>query len=89
MGGSVVGIAYQLEKRSSGTSPTTRMFFKVLFIPTGFVAMYAVLEQGWTVFLLAVAFLAVTATLFVSSSRITGPHEESAGDLEKKMKDCC
>jgi len=89
MGGSAVGSAYQLEKRSSRASPTTRMFFKVLFIPAGFIAAYAALEQWWTVLLSATAFLAVVAMWFVSSGRATSSHEETIGDIEKKMEDCC
>ncbi|OGG64283.1 hypothetical protein A3C94_00495 [Candidatus Kaiserbacteria bacterium RIFCSPHIGHO2_02_FULL_55_17] len=89
MGGSVVGIAYQLEKRYRGLSSGARTLFKVLFIPIGFIAAYAVLEQEWTVFLSAIAFLAVLTTWFVSLSRTAGPRKEAIGDIEKKMKDCC
>ena len=89
MGGSVVGIAYQLEKRNSGSPPGTRMLFKVLFIPTGFVAAYAVLEQWWAVFLLALVLLVAVSFWLLSYRSLAGPREETAGNIEKNLKDCC
>jgi hypothetical protein len=65
------------------------MLWKTLFIPTGFVAAYAVLEQWWVTLLFAVAFLAAITIWFVSPSRASGSREGVAGDIEKKMKDCC
>lgn len=90
MGGSVVGIAYQLEKRSRGLSPGTLMLFKVFFMPAGFVAAYAVLEQLWMAFLFAAAFLFLVSLAFLSArSSTAGSREKTAGDIEKKMEDCC
>jgi len=45
MGGSVVGIAYQLEKRLSAGSAgwRTPLLWKILFIPIGFAAVYSLL----------------------------------------------
>jgi len=89
MGGSVVGIAYQLEKKLRGSSADMLLLWKVFFIPIGFAAAYAVLEQWWTTFLFAFAFLAALSMWFFSSHSMTGPHEETIGDIEKKMEDCC
>ncbi len=100
MGGSVVGIAYQLaplearpltglEKKSGGSSLGARLLFKALFIPTGFVAAYAVLAQWWAAFLVAAALLAALALWLVSLRGAAGPREETVGNIEKKMKDCC
>lgn len=89
MGGSVVGTTYQLEKKFNGQSQGARMFWKVLFMPAGFVAVYAVLEQLWTVLLLAVVFLVVVATWFLFARSKPDSGEQTTGDLEKKMKDCC
>lgn len=83
MGGSVVGIAYQLEKKFSGLPAGKMLLWKILFVPAGFVAAYAVLEQLWTVLLLAIAFL------FLLSIALLSSRAESTSGLEKKMKDCC
>ena len=83
MGGSVVGIAYQLEKKFYGAPAGAPMLWKAFFIPAGFVAAYAVLEQRWVMFLLAMAFL------FLISLALLFPRGESADNIEKKMKDCC
>ena len=100
MGGSVVGIAYQLAplearpltglgKRSLNMSAERLLLWKVLFIPAGFVAAYSLLAQLWTALLFAAAFLILVSFLFLSESGKTAPRGESAGDIEKKMKDCC
>ncbi|MDO8593715.1 MAG: hypothetical protein Q7R59_02375 [bacterium] len=79
MGGSVVGVTYQLEKKLDKPS----LLWKVLFIPAGFIAAYALLEQLWIVFFLAIGFLLLTSLAFLSS------HSEASRDTEKKMEDCC
>src|SRR3989344_1060840 len=100
MGGSVVGIMYQLaplearpltglEKRSRNMSAERLLLWKVLFIPARFVAAYSLLAQLWTALLFAAAFLLLVSFLFLSRSGKTAPRGESAGDIEKKMKDCC
>lgn len=83
MGGSVVGIMYQLEKKFHDQSANALLFWKALFIPAGFVAAYAVLGQLWVVFLFAMTFL------FLISLALLSSRGESVGDIEKKMKDCC
>lgn len=89
MGGSVVGVAYQLEKRFSDVLPATRLLWKVFFMPVGFVAMYAVLEGQWIVFVSSAAFLAAISARLIFPRRQAGLHEESIEALEKSMKDCC
>ncbi len=89
MGGSVVGIAYQLEKKFRNQSAGRLLLFKVFFIPAGFVAAYAVLEQLWVALLVAIVFLFALSCLLSSSSSTAGSREETVGDIEKKMKDCC
>lgn len=83
MGGSVVGVAYQLEKKLHGSSAGAPLLWKALFIPAGFVAAYGVLEQLWTAVLLALAFM------FLISITLVPSRGESASGLEKKMEDCC
>ena len=83
MGGSAVGVAYQLEKKLGRLSANTRLLWKTFFIPAGFVVAYAVLEQSWTVVLLALVFM------FLISLAPLPSRGESARALEKKMEDCC
>ena len=89
MGGSIVGIAYQLEKKAGNVSAGKLLLWKVLFIPAGFIAAYGVLEGWWIAFLAALAFLLAVSTLFLRSSGGTKMRDETVGDIEKKMKDCC
>jgi peptidoglycan/LPS O-acetylase OafA/YrhL len=86
MGGSVVGIAYQLEKKSKSSSAGTTLLWKALFIPAGFIAAYAVLEQVWTAFLVAAVFLLLVSLILLPKA---GARVEANGELEKKMEDCC
>ena len=86
MGGSVVGVAYQLEKKIVNSS----VLFKSLFIPAGFIAAYGMLEQLWTEFVIAVAFLSLLSFAFLRpSSTGTNQRTEKQDDIEKKMKSCC
>ncbi len=91
MGGSVVGIAYQLEKklRASGAGWQTPLLWKTLFIPAGFIAAYGILAQQWIAFLAALVFLLPASFLFLFSGKKPGSHKEAVKELEKKMKDCC
>jgi hypothetical protein len=86
MGGSVVGVAYQFEKKFSNSSAKAMLFWKTLFIPAGFVAAYGVLEQLWIVFLITTVFLFSVSLLFVNKA---SSRNRISGDLEKKMENCC
>lgn len=91
MGGSVVGIAYQIEKRlPSNRSP---LLWKTLFIPTGFIAVYSVISSWWLVFIVLAAFLIVLALVFTEqekSNKATATTQNpKVEELEKKMKNCC
>lgn len=94
MGGSVVGIAYQVEKKlPAGSSP---LFWKTLFIPAGFAGVYGVLAGSW---LLAAGAFAAAAVIVIVFSREKGNLSMSLGEhagtaervaeLEEKMKQCC
>ena len=87
LGGSVVGIAYQLEKRLAGArSP---LAWKTLFIPTGFVAAYSLALASWAVLAAALLVLVLLAAYFLWP-RATAPTSSAAvQDLESKMKNCC
>ncbi|MBI4088985.1 hypothetical protein HY415_02725 [Candidatus Kaiserbacteria bacterium] len=85
MGGSVVGIAYQLEKKFG-----VRTLWKVFFIPVGFIAAYAILKEWWAAFLLAVAFLAaISARLLPAKDSTADSRKEATADIKKKMENCC
>ncbi|MDO8552289.1 MAG: hypothetical protein Q7S01_02025 [bacterium] len=87
MGGSVVGIAYQMEKMLAGSSQQSRLLLKILFIPAGFVAAYGILAELWAAAFLALAFLVLVSFLFLSSR--VKPREGTVAEIEQKMKDCC
>lgn len=88
MGGSVVGIAYQLEKRFSAVSPDTRMVWKILFMPAGFIAMYAVIEELWAVLIAALVFLvALSAALAFRDGALRRGGKADA--LGRAMEECC
>ncbi|MBI2453940.1 hypothetical protein HYV58_02045 [Candidatus Peregrinibacteria bacterium] len=89
MGGSVVGVMYQAEKRAQGR--TISPFYKLLFIVAGFAAAYAYLEYLWTPFLIALAaWLGMAYVFFRPSSAETSEKEKArAKELEEKMKKCC
>ncbi|OGG78512.1 hypothetical protein A3A36_00430 [Candidatus Kaiserbacteria bacterium RIFCSPLOWO2_01_FULL_52_12b] len=86
MGGSVVGIAYQLEKKFRDLPVGKILLWKILFIPGGLVAAYSILEQLPAVFLIAVVFLLLVSLLLLSNAN---KRSETVIGLEKEMKDCC
>ncbi len=100
MGGSVAGIAYQLEKKlPAEKSP---LLWKTLFIPVGFTAVWGVLTQTWRLAVLGILAAALLAFLFTrhrqsyeirsrKNSYEIGSRKDSSRveELEKKMEDCC
>ncbi|KKW17247.1 hypothetical protein A3C86_01325 [Candidatus Kaiserbacteria bacterium RIFCSPHIGHO2_02_FULL_49_16] len=99
MGGTVIGIAYQLApleawpltglKRKFRGSSDALLLWKALFIPAGFAAAYSALLQLWSALILITVFLVLISTLFLSSNSRTDSREESIEEIENKMKDCC
>lgn len=86
MGGSVVGIAYKCEKRlATGRS---RIFWKLLFIPFGFLAVIGVIEQN-----IVGAGVGIAVLLFVSHFFLNVPkgasRQHTSGAIEEKLKNCC
>ncbi len=88
MGGSVVGIAYQVEKRlSDNYSP---LLWKTLFIPVGFVAVYGVISSRWLLFTVAASILILMVLIFMRRQNSSAvKNEEAIEELKKKMKNCC
>ncbi|HXK41049.1 MAG TPA: hypothetical protein VJ046_03060 [Candidatus Paceibacterota bacterium] len=92
MGGTVVGIAYQGEKRSKWAADNT-MKFKVLVILTGFVLAYLALSFiSWTIFWVAFAILGLVAYVYFVMPGGTEKGVKDTvkiGEIEEKLKNCC
>jgi hypothetical protein len=88
MGGSVVGVAYKMEKYLSlRCSP---LLWKTLFIPTGFVAVYSVLLWWWLGFAISASLLAIWLLSCRRGSRRNAVQDSAQIEiLKKKMKNCC
>lgn len=80
MGGSVVGIAYTLNRSSA--------WFKLAFVPVGFVAVYAIVSQYWLMSLVATVAAAAVACAFLWRP---GRMVDSAvvRQAEEQLKQCC
>lgn len=88
MGGSVVGIAYQLEKKL----PKNRsdLLWKTIFIPTGFAAVYEAVSLDWSLFSMMVALIGLIFLFFFRfgmENHLSG--SETVEKLEKEMEKCC
>lgn len=84
MGGSVVGIAYQVEKRVS-----RKLLWKVLFIPLGFALVYSLLEGMWNVFFLSLGLIAFLLISFLGLPKASERDNDKVKKLEKELEDCC
>lgn len=102
MGGSIVGIAYQIEKKipvessrltSPHSTPSPASFFhnpiawKILFIPAGFAAVYSVYFEWWK--LLVALILVAIPLIFYFLSGEKKQTRGSAQELKNKMENCC
>lgn len=89
IGGSVVGIAYQLEKKLPPNR--SQIFWKSAFIPSGFVAGYSLIYYHWIEFAVAVfwIFVLIYAFFRLSKSSAENKGNKQVEDLEKKMEQCC
>ncbi len=87
LGGSVVGIAYLLERHlASGRSP---LFWKTLFIPAGFAAAYGLAAAHWTLLGTALVVLFLLTAYFLLSRGTTKTSSSAVQKLESEMKNCC
>ena len=87
LGGSVVGIAYQIEKRlPQGRSP---LLWKMLFIPAGFVAAYALAVPQWALFTVTSIALVLLTAFFLLPPGALREKSETVEELKKKMQECC
>jgi len=86
IGGSVVGVAYQLEKKlPNGRS---LLLWKTLFMTGGFVAGYGLVYSSWAVLIGAVIWGLILIYAFFRRTQ-TPVKSQKAVELEKKMEQCC
>ena len=88
MGGSVVGIMYQVDKKLSDRATGARLLFKVFFIPVGIIAAYSTLKEWWIVSGLALIVLLLVSLPFLFARGTVGASRK-ADEIEKEMKNCC
>lgn len=87
LGGSVAGIAYQLEKHlATGCSP---LLWKTLFIPAGFAAGYGLALAQWALFAGALIVVLLLAACFLWPRAGAATSSTAVHELESKMKNCC
>lgn len=84
MGGTIVGLMSKLEKH---IKPRFILWWKTIFVLSGFTAVYSILNDNWMLFVIAVV-IPVICTLVCT---IKKGHQISAQEkeLEDKMKNCC
>ncbi len=87
MGGSVVGITYQLERRiRPGHSP---LLMKAVLVPLGFLAAYALLARLWPLGLAASVGIIAASAFFLLPSRGTPGGHGTRERLVKELEQCC
>lgn len=87
LGGSVVGMAYQLEKHlPQGRSP---LLWKTLFLPMGFTAAYGLAVPHWSLLAMAVAALLLLTAVFFVPHRHAEKNSAAVEKLARDMKKCC
>ncbi len=87
LAGSVVGIAYQLERFvPAGRSAA---LFKSIAIPIGLAAAYALEQSQWGLLLAMLVALAVVGAAFFRAAGEASPASEAVEELKKQMKQCC
>ena len=87
LGGSVVGVAYQLEKHlPEGRSP---LLWKTLFVPAGLVAAYGLALPHWSVLAITIAVLVLLTAVFFMPRRHSEKNSAAVERLERAMKKCC
>ena len=92
MGGTVVGIAYQGEKRFNWAAGNA-MKFKLFVVLIGFLLVYLALNLvSWVVFWAEISILGVVAYLyFIMPREIEQKVKDPANiqEIEEKLKNCC
>lgn len=87
LGGSVVGTAYQLEKRlARGRSP---LLWKTLCLPIGFAAAYGVAVSHWSLLAIGSAGLLLLTAVFFMPRRHSEKNSTAVEKLKREMEKCC
>lgn len=89
MGGTVVGIAFQGEKRFKWAK--NLFYWKAPVVIIGFIIAYLLLINiSWATFAVELVLLGfLTYFLFLQPSGDRSPQGESVSKLEEELKDCC
>lgn len=94
MGGSVVGIMYKTEKYFGKKQLTSFWLVRLLIIVLGFLSVYLIVTEQWSVLLTVVLFIVLAGfgMLFLvkekkSSAMAAGTKLEQ--ELKEKMEHCC
>ena len=89
MGGTVVGIAFQGEKRFKWAK--NLFYWKAPVVIIGFIIAYLLLVNiSWTTFIIELILLGfLTYLLFFQPSGGKSSQGEAVSELEEKLKDCC
>ena len=87
MGGTVVGAMFKLEKF---IKPDFILLWKTIFVISGFLAAYSLINTDWAMFAIGV-ILAVVITLFLKTRGVGQEKQElkKTKELEEKMRNCC
>jgi len=87
LGGSAVGVAYQLEKHlPEGRSA---LLWKSFFIPLSLAAAYGIALPNWTVLAVATVAILVLTTIFFISPHPQASDSATVEKLQEQMKKCC
>jgi|SRR3989344_5060378 len=87
MGGSVVGIAYMLERHIAHS--TSAMIWKLVFIPAGFATVYGIIASQWPLFWFSAFILAIAGVFARKQRRVTMRDDKKIQELKQKMRRCC
>lgn len=87
LGGSAVGVAYQLETRLPAAR--SALLWKSLFIPVGLVAAHGIAAPDWKVLAAAIVALLLLTAIFFVPPRIQPRDGATVEKLEQQMKKCC
>lgn len=91
MGGSVVGLMYQLEKYFKNKQLTNFWLIRILLISFGFIGVYLLLLKKWEelMWLLILAILIGFSSLFFVKSQDIDKLNKSEDSLREKLEHCC
>jgi hypothetical protein len=91
MGGSVVGLMYQLEKYFKNKQLTNFWLIRILLMGFGFVGVYLLLLKKWEelIWFIVLIILVSFSSLFFVKSRNINRLNKSESKLKEKLEHCC